>query len=87
MSAIVKRPSRITETWLIAFIEDPEACLWPEVRSMARELLERRRKDHAEAIAIRSNWERLEADVRGLQTQLRVAADLRDIAEYGAPLA
>jgi hypothetical protein len=60
MSTRLRRPSRITDTWLLAFIENPEACLWPEVRSMARELLERRRKDYAEAVRIRSNWEKLE---------------------------
>jgi hypothetical protein len=59
----VRRPSRITDTWLIAFIEDPEGCLWPEVRSMARELLERRRAAYADAVKVRSSWERLEADI------------------------
>jgi hypothetical protein len=62
----IRRPSRITETWLLHFIEHPDQVLWPEVRSMAKELLERRRKDHAERVAIRSNWERLAADIARL---------------------
>jgi Lon protease-like protein len=57
---VTRRPSRITDTWLLEFIEHPESCMWPEIRSMARELLERRRKDYAEAVRIRANWEKLE---------------------------
>jgi hypothetical protein len=41
-----RRPSRITETWLMHFIENPEQVLWPEVRSMARELLASRRRQY-----------------------------------------
>jgi hypothetical protein len=47
---VSSRPSRITETWLQHFIDNPDEVLWPEVRSMARELLKLRREAHAAAI-------------------------------------
>jgi hypothetical protein len=36
--------SRVADCWLSVFLEDPERALWPEVRSMARELIEARRR-------------------------------------------
>jgi hypothetical protein len=59
----LSRPSRLTDTWLAEFIERPEECLWPEVRSMARELLTRRRADYSDAVRVRTNWEKLEAQL------------------------
>jgi hypothetical protein len=59
----VRRPARITDTWLLEFIANPDAVLWPEVRSMARELLERRRAAYTEAVRINTSWAKLEGDL------------------------
>lgn len=34
--------SRVSDQWLEVFEADPQRALWPEVRSMARELIQAR---------------------------------------------